>query len=51
MALGDRVDSVFAVCRHFDKLVRLHALNAEVPVALGTPPAFEPFRLIEASQS
>jgi len=45
------VTSILSISNHLDEFVSLHALDAHIPVALGTPPACNPFRLIEASDS
>ena len=44
---GTRVHSVFPIRDHINESVCLHAFNAEVPVALRTPPSINSFRLIE----
>ena len=43
--------SVLPIRYHFDKLVCLHALDAQIPVTLVAPPALDTLRLTEASDT
>ena len=43
--------SILATQHNLYELVNLHALDAEIPVALVTPPALDSLRLVEASNA
>ena len=43
--------SILPVRDHLDELVRLHALDAQVPVAIAAPPAINAFGLVKASDT